>query len=80
MYLALICFGYDSQKSCEKFDGRSALSTFSATWTHNHGGLVMYQSQPTSVGSYNAEVKKAEHKKAETLSSTGWSAIPDFPL
>ncbi|CBY15163.1 unnamed protein product [Oikopleura dioica] len=71
--LALICFGvFDN--SCETFDGTTAATTFSATWTHALGGLGMYQNQPATVGCWNAK-----HKKAETLSSTGWSALPDFP-
>ncbi|CBY12471.1 unnamed protein product, partial [Oikopleura dioica] len=71
--LALICFEV-RDKSCETFDGTTAAMTFSATWTHYHGGLGMYRNHPATVGCYNAR-----HKKAETLSSTGWSALPDFP-
>ncbi|CBY15735.1 unnamed protein product [Oikopleura dioica] len=71
--LALICFGYDDN-SCETFDGTTAVTTFSATWTHDHGGLGIYQNQPATVGCSNAR-----HKRAETLSSTGWSTLPDFP-
>ncbi|CBY14985.1 unnamed protein product [Oikopleura dioica] len=71
--LALICFEV-RDKSCETFDGTTAVTTFSATWTHYHGGLGMYRNHLATVGCYNAR-----HKKAETLSSTGWSALPDFP-
>ena len=72
--LALICFGF-RDKSCETFDGTTAATTFSATWTHVHGGLGMYRNQPATVGCFTAK-----HIKAETLSSTGWSDLPDFPM
>ncbi|CBY14684.1 unnamed protein product [Oikopleura dioica] len=72
--LALICFGYND-KSCETFDGTTAATTFSATWTHYYGGLGMYRNQPATVGCFTAK-----HIKAETLSSTGWSDLPDFPM
>ena len=70
----MICFGYED-KSCETFDGTTAVTTFSATWTHALGGLGLYQNQPATVGCLYAK-----HIKAETLSSTGWSDLPDFPM
>ncbi|CBY32614.1 unnamed protein product [Oikopleura dioica] len=36
--------------------------------------LGLYKNQPTSVGCY-----KWNHQKAETLSATGWIALPDHP-
>ncbi|CBY31060.1 unnamed protein product [Oikopleura dioica] len=72
---ALICFNYaQSSKSCEIFDGSSAVTTFETTNTHQLGGLGFYQNQPATVGSY-----WDNHKKAETLTSTGWVALPDHP-
>ncbi|CBY39615.1 unnamed protein product [Oikopleura dioica] len=73
-YIALICFGY-FDNSCETFDGTTAVTTFSATWTHASGGLGIYKNQPATVGCFNAK-----HKKTETLSSIGWSTLPDFPM
>ncbi|CBY43178.1 unnamed protein product, partial [Oikopleura dioica] len=72
----LICFGDsgDIRKTCEIFDGSTTVSTFSADWTHYHGGLGLYKNQPTSVGCYNGK-----HQKAETLSATGWISLPDHP-
>ncbi|CBY12465.1 unnamed protein product [Oikopleura dioica] len=72
----LICFGWtgDIRRTCEIFDGSTTVSTFSADWTHNYGGLGLYKNQPTSVGSY-----EKEHQKAETLSASGWTALPDHP-
>ena len=72
----MICFGYsgDIRKTCEIFDGSTTVSTFSADWTHRYGGLGLYKNQPASVGCYDEE-----HQKAETLSSSGWTALPDHP-
>ncbi|CBY12250.1 unnamed protein product [Oikopleura dioica] len=73
---ALICFGNfgDILKTCEIFDGSTTVSTFASDWTHYHGGLGLYKNQPTSVGcSYET------HQKAETLSATGWTALPNHP-
>ncbi|CBY15718.1 unnamed protein product [Oikopleura dioica] len=72
----LICFGYsyDIRKTCEIFDGSTTVSTFSADWTHEYGGLGLYKNQPASVGCYNGK-----HQKAETLSATGWIALPNHP-
>ncbi|CBY15373.1 unnamed protein product [Oikopleura dioica] len=73
---ALICFGpYTGvRKTCEIFDGSTTVSTFSAVWTHQRGGLGLYKNQPASVG---CDYKK--HQKAETLSATGWTALPNHP-
>ncbi|CBY11691.1 unnamed protein product [Oikopleura dioica] len=72
---ALICFNYaQSSKSCEIFDGSSAVTTFESTYTHGIGGLGFYQNQPATVGCV-----RNKHKKAETLTSTGWVALPDHP-
>jgi len=70
---ALICFGYNL-KTCEIFDGATTVQTFASDWTHRYGGLGLYKNQPTSVGCYDGE-----HKKAETLSATGWTSLPDHP-
>ncbi|CBY14235.1 unnamed protein product [Oikopleura dioica] len=73
---ALICFGYSGEirKTCEIFDGSTTVSTFPANSTHYHGGLGLYKNQPTSVGCFSEK-----HQKAETLSATGWTALPDHP-
>ncbi|CBY13429.1 unnamed protein product [Oikopleura dioica] len=78
---ALICFGYLKRKlkTCEIFDGSTTVSTFASVWTrtlvwtHIDGGLGLYKNLPTSVGSIDA------HQKAETLSATGWTSLPDHP-
>ncbi|CBY12590.1 unnamed protein product [Oikopleura dioica] len=72
----LICFGNsgDIRKTCEIFDGSTTVSTFAADWTHREGGLGLYKNQPTSVGCFDAK-----HRKAETLSATGWTALPYHP-
>ncbi|CBY15041.1 unnamed protein product [Oikopleura dioica] len=73
---ALICFGWDGEirKTCEIFDGSTTVSTFASDSTHYSGGLGLYKNQPTSVGCDNEQ-----HQKAETLSATGWTALPDHP-
>ena len=71
--LALICFGSNS-KSCEIFDGSTAVTTFATSYTHGVGGLGFYKNQPSSMGCW-----WQNHKKAESLTSTGWSALPDHP-
>ncbi|CBY14281.1 unnamed protein product [Oikopleura dioica] len=73
---ALICFGWtgDIRKTCEIFDGSTIVSTFASDSTHNRGGLGLYKNQPTSVGYYDEQ-----HQKAETLSATGWTALPNHP-
>ncbi|CBY14069.1 unnamed protein product, partial [Oikopleura dioica] len=72
----LICFGYsyDTRRTCEIFDGSTTVSTFASDWTHRNGGLGLYKNQPTSVGCFYDK-----HRKAETLSATGWIALPDHP-
>ncbi|CBY14280.1 unnamed protein product [Oikopleura dioica] len=73
---AMICFGDsdDIRKTCEIFDGSTTVSTFAADSTHSYGGLGLYKNQPATVGC-NFE----QHQKAETLSATGWTALPDHP-
>ncbi|CBY13619.1 unnamed protein product [Oikopleura dioica] len=73
---ALICFGFSSDflKTCEFFDGSTTVSTFSADSTHYHGGLGLYKNQPASVG-----CGSEQHQKGETLSATGWIALPNHP-
>ncbi|CBY13569.1 unnamed protein product [Oikopleura dioica] len=73
----LICFGWSGRevrKTCEIFDGSTTVSTFAADSTHKYGGLGLYKNQPASVGCFSEE-----HQKAETLSATGWTALPDHP-
>ncbi|CBY42215.1 unnamed protein product, partial [Oikopleura dioica] len=60
--------------TCEIFDGSTTVSTFSADSTHYYGGLGLYKNQPASVG-----CRITHHQKAETLSATGWTALPDHP-
>merc|ERR1712071_460670 len=73
----LVCFGNSgfTRISCEIFDGSVTTPTFDAEYTHRSGGLGLYNNQPATVGCYDAE-----HQKAETLSATGWNALPDHPL
>ena len=83
---ALICFGKNlfnkSIKTCEKFDGtnlnkstiRKNVATFSTEWTHTFGGLGLYNDKPTTVGCWDTK-----HYKTETLTSSGWTFLPDFP-
>ncbi|CBY13673.1 unnamed protein product [Oikopleura dioica] len=73
---ALICFGTssDNRNTCEIFDGSTTVSTFAADWTHKYGGLGLYKNQPASVGCFSEE-----HQKAETLSASGWTSLPDHP-
>jgi len=76
----LVCFGGsfsgDTRKSCEIFDGSVATeTTFAAENNHQNGALGLYNNHPTTVGS-SAET----HQKVETLSATGWNALPDHPL
>jgi len=73
----LVCFGEwdDTRKSCEIFDGSVTTPTFAAEYTHRSGELGLYNNQPATVGCGDAK-----HQKAETLSETGWTALPDFSL
>jgi len=73
---ALICFGISgvNLKTCEIFDGSTTVSTFASDSTHHRGGLGLYKNKPTSVGCYNER-----HQKAETLSASGWIALPNHP-
>jgi len=76
---ALVCFGRsgsdDTFKSCEIFDGSSTVPTFLAKRTHEYGGLGLFKNQPATVG-----CDDAKHYRAETLSATGWTALPMHPL
>merc|ERR1712127_758454 len=76
----LVCFGGffsgDTRKSCEIFDGSVVTeTTFAADYNHQNGALGLYNNQPTTVGS-SVEM----HQKVETLSATGWNALPAHPL
>ncbi|CBY42699.1 unnamed protein product, partial [Oikopleura dioica] len=73
---ALICFDWDGdiRKTCEIFDGSTTVSTFASDWTHQNGALGLYKNQPASVG-----CRSEKHRKAETLSATGWTSLPDHP-
>ncbi|CBY06828.1 unnamed protein product [Oikopleura dioica] len=73
---ALICFGDsgDIRKTCEIFDDSTTVSTFASDSTHRNGGLGLYKNQPASVG-----CGSEQHQKAETLSATGWIALPNHP-
>ena len=75
-FKALICFGWtgDIRKTCEIFDGSTTVSTFASDWTHQFGGLGLYKNQPASVGCFSEK-----NQKAETLSASGWTALPDHP-
>ena len=72
---ALICFGFHhGQKRCELFVGEYIIPTSSSRYGHWGGRLGFYKGKPTTVGS-----QANEKNKVETLGSTGWSTLTDFP-
>ncbi|CBY14423.1 unnamed protein product [Oikopleura dioica] len=75
---ALICFGPDTGASCQLFDGANSVPTFSTAINHQYGGLGMYRGQPTTVGAFGTYPDYLRNGKAETLTSSGWTALPDF--
>ena len=82
---ALICFpGNDNliARQCEVFDLFTSASTHSTSFKHYGGKLGLYNGQPTTVGS-QVEPQDWENrndwKKVETLTSSGWMALTDFP-
>ena len=73
---ALICFDINAKsKRCEVFSGTSSTPTHTAKFPHDGGKLAFYRGRPTTVGdhSYN------DGRKVETLKSSGWSPLADFP-
>ncbi|CBY13344.1 unnamed protein product [Oikopleura dioica] len=75
---ALICFDHLSlSTSCELFDGtKSKKLPFHSSFTHSTGGLGLYQNAfASSIGCY-----ENKHYKAETLSASGWTDLPDHPF
>jgi hypothetical protein len=74
---AVVCFGYtgDIRKTCEIFDGSSTTPTLPAEFTHRNGGLALFAEIPTTVGCDNDMRGKAEY-----LTATGWTALPDHPV
>jgi len=75
---ALICFGPGTGASCQLFDGANSVPTFSTAINHQYGGLGMYRGQPTTVGAFGTYPDYLRNGKAETLTSSGWTALPDF--
>ena len=73
---ALICFSDLAALECELFDTETVVSTFQTTHIHVGGGLALYKEQPTSVGSVGYHDYS---RYVETLGSSGWSQITDFP-
>ena len=81
---ALICFDWDrgvNGKKCEYFDGEhsSILKNknidMESKYRHWYGKLGYYKGKPTSVGSNGG----SGMNEVETLDSTGWSTLTDFP-
>ena len=73
---ALVCFPDDYvQKKCEVFNSRISRSTFETNYRHSAGSLGLYRGKPTTVGGYGGD----ERNKVETLSSSGWRTLNDFP-
>jgi len=75
---ALICFGSGTGDSCELFDGENSVPTFSTAVNHEYGGLGMYRGQPTTVGAFGTHPDYLSNGKAETLTGSGWTALPGF--
>ena len=76
---ALICFPADDEtKKCEVFDPAtsSSSSTHSSIFPHYGGMLGLYKGQATTVGN---DGFGNDTNKVETISSSGWSSLPDFP-
>ena len=73
---ALVCFPFDDfYKNCEVFDSKTSKSTFKTKYRHRGGKLGFYRGQPTTVGSEYGDGRN----KVETLSSSGWRVLNDFP-
>jgi len=73
--IALVCFNYDNPTSCELFNGTHTETTYSTTLTHGKGGLGIYKQQPATVG-----CRRYAHGRAEALTASGWSDLPEHPL
>ena len=74
--MALICFPYDGvDRKCEVFNSRTSISTFQTNHRHLGGKLALYRGKPTTVGSYYGDVRN----KVESLTSSGWNVLNDFP-
>ena len=77
---ALICFDLNSLKTCEIFNGTNSIATYSVNHKHFGGKLGFYRGKPTTVGSRSGDYYTGEGKnKVETLQSSGWSTLSDFP-
>ena len=79
---ALICFPNDLRyKDCTIFDTVTtpSIKTSATTYSHAGGGLGFYKGNPTTVGSHDASPELGA-VKVETLTSTGWSTMADFPM
>ena len=73
---ALICFPYDGERrKCEVFDSKTSKSSFETKYPHHFGKLGLYRGKPTTVGSEYGD----ERNKTETLSSSGWRVLNEFP-
>ena len=72
---ALICFDYTYGKYCDLFDGEAITWTFTTFVPHAYGSLGFYEGNPTTVGSRYVN----GHRKVETLTSSGWTSLPDHP-
>ena len=73
---ALVCFPYDGTgRKCEVFNSITSESTFVPNYEHAGGRLGLYRGKPTTVGSYDG----VERNKVETLTSSGWRTLNDFP-
>ena len=73
---ALVCFPYDElNKNCEIFDSKTSIPTFETKYQHGFGKLGNYRGKPTTVGGDG----RIDRNKVETLSSSGWRVLNDFP-
>ncbi|CBY24915.1 unnamed protein product [Oikopleura dioica] len=71
----LVCFGTNSEKKCDLFDGVESNPTFSTSFGHRHGSLGMYRGKPTTVSSSSTD----GYSKIETLGDSGWLRLNDHP-
>ena len=74
--MALLCFPYDGEfKNCEVFNSTTSKPSFATRYRHRGGKLGNYRGKPTTVGSSEGN----EKNKVETLTSSGWITLIDFP-
>lgn len=73
--LALICFGGETDRRCQIFDGLKAyLIPHTSLFYHEYGAMGYLNGYPTAVGN-----GKSDANKVETLTDSGWIELPDHP-